>query len=168
MDAKKLLQKISPTRMDQLLLALLCLGLIVGVCSQLLPTGSSSNPADPSSDANFEADTLIPEGFVLVPIRLENQQALLAMIGPFAVLNIYQADVQSGSRGKLVAKSIKVMRAPYDPEALSVLAPEDKAALFMGSAQGFYGVLQNRRSDNLDVQKAKAAKAPIPVETFEN
>src|SRR6218665_105271 len=86
------LQKISPTRTDQILLGVLCVGLVIGLFTQLRPGGP---PAHAESAAEMESapdtDTLIPEGFVLVPIRLENQQALLALMGPYAVLNIYEA-----------------------------------------------------------------------------
>lgn len=155
------------TKIENLILAVLFCGLLWTLFSHFLPAKSTATLEAPSTET-FTIDSYLPEGFVLFPLEFENQAALDPLIGEFAILNIYQTAGEDAGRGKLVAKNVKVMRAPQNPQALAALIPENQVSLLMTAGRGLYGVLQ-KKNPNLAFEKANSTpQRAFKIENFEN
>lgn len=113
---------------------------------------SSNEPAKPVD--HVQADTFIPAGYVLVPIQLENKQAIAGLVDQFAVVDLYALNTTT-QLNELVAEKVKLLRAPLDPNQFAVLLKGDKARELLQLDGRFSVVLQNRHviSAVTDVQK---------------
>lgn len=82
-------------------------------------------PSGPAPVAGAgEVDTHIPKGFVLIPIEVQNYEALDSLLGRFAVVDLYQGE---GSPQTLTARNVRLLRAPHNPSHFAVLVPENQA-----------------------------------------
>ncbi|PWU16303.1 MAG: hypothetical protein C5B49_10660 [Bdellovibrio sp.] len=121
----------------------------------LLTPWNSFQSSPPTAEA-FEPDTMIPLGFVLVPIELENQQSLESMIGSHAVVNLYKGYQIGGQKGVLIGRHLRLLRAPLNPQQFAVLVPESEVPSFVAPGAKFYAVVQNRSSqDTTEVMQSK-------------
>jgi hypothetical protein len=103
------------------------------------------------------ADTLIPKGFVLVPIELANLNAVASLINQFGVIDLYGGNSESNS--VQIASRIKILRAPLNPDQYAVLVTEDLSKQIMRFKGPFWAVVQNRETLPVPV----AAKEVEPV-----
>lgn len=105
-------------------------------------------PVDPDAQAN--ASTYIPVGYVLVPIEVANYEALDSILGSFGVVDLFIPSDNGKQRARKVAERIKILRAPLNPSQFAVLAKEaDSAKLVM--YQGPFTVIvqnPNRSTEN--------------------
>lgn len=89
------------------------------------------------------ADTLIPKGFVLIPIELANVDTISALMDQYGVVDLFSGSLnQKGSRK--IASRVKILRAPLNPNQYAVLVQEDLSAVIMNSQGPFWAVVQNR------------------------
>lgn len=84
-------------------------------------------------------DTLIPAGYVIVPIEVQNYEALDSLLGKFGVGDLFHGD---GHQGKLVARNIRILRAPKNPSQFAVLAPESEASSILANQGRFFVALK--------------------------
>ncbi len=84
------------------------------------------------------ADTYIPEGFVLVPIELQNADSLSSLIGEFALVDLFR-----GPRSHRVGKRLKLLRAPLNPNQFAVLVPEEQVSELLQTPGPFWAAIQN-------------------------
>ena len=89
-------------------------------------------------------DEYIPEGFSLVPLQIQNSEALQSLIGAFAIVNLYTTSFDGITKGTLVGKKIKLIRSPQNPEQFSALVPSDEAALLLGQPNPLMAVVLSR------------------------
>lgn len=90
-----------------------------------------------------QADTIIPSGFVLMPITLINIESIKGLITEFGVIDLYVANSPTSS-GKKIASRIKILRAPLNENEFAVLVPEELSEVLMKASGYFTGVVQNR------------------------
>lgn len=93
------------------------------------------------------ADTVIPKGFVLVPVEIANIQAVAGIIDKLGVIDLYSGGTEE-KPSALIASKIKVMRAPLNPSQYAVLAPELLSREIMKHKAPFWAVVQNRDAVN--------------------
>jgi hypothetical protein len=93
------------------------------------------------------ADTYIPDGFVLVPIEVQNSESLDSILGSHGVVDLYLAPLNPQQKPKKVASKIKLMRAPLNPSLFAVLAPEAEASKLVTVEQPFIVMIQNPKSN---------------------
>ncbi len=98
------------------------------------------------------ADTLIPKGFVLVPIEISNIDAVAALINQFGIIDLYAGSPQSQGSVK-IASRIKVLRAPLNPHQYAVMVTEQVSANIMKNAGPFWAVVQNNKSEQNEIKK---------------
>jgi hypothetical protein len=113
------------------------------------------------SENQYPPDTLVPAGFTLVPIDLQNAEAISSIIEGFAIVDLY-----TGSSGKkradLLGRNIKLIRAPLNPEKYAVLVPVENADIILGSPGPVYATLLNRNvSDDLKMNQKKRTQSKI-------
>lgn len=157
------------SRIENLILGVLLVGLVWTLFAHFRAPAAAAVKDLPGAEELLEIDALLPDGYVLFPLEFENQAALDPLIGEFAVVNIYRTSADGQGRGRLVAKNVKVLRAPQNPQMLAALIPEGQVAGMMAEHAGFYGVLQKKSADR-EFQRASAPRAApaFVIEKFEN
>jgi hypothetical protein len=110
------------------------------------------------------ADTLIPKGFVLVPIELANLNAVASLINQFGVIDLYGGDSETNS--VQIASRIKILRAPLNPNQYAVLVTEDLSKQIMRFKGPYWAVVQNREAAPVSIAAKKldsTAIQPKPI-----
>ena len=87
-------------------------------------------------------DTLIPEGFVLLPVELSNRDSLDGFLSEKGVVDLYVSNSSSMKTIK-VAGGVKIIRSPQNPDQLAVLVSEKKARFLIKRSEAFYAIIQN-------------------------
>lgn len=118
---------------------------------------TTKSPSSPTSNsAPMEIDQYTPLGHSLVPLQLLNQDSLLPLMGPTAVVNLYRPN-----DNHLVAAQVKVVRAPQSPDTLVAVVPEPLVASIARSHDQLVGVLKNpahQHGTNFVYQKGAAQR----------
>lgn len=106
---------------------------------------NSQTRSEPSKEAPtpVQIDTIIPKGYVLVPIELENKDAISSVIQDYGLIDLYLGNPQSRS-SKKIAQRIKLLRAPYNANLFAVLVKDQFASSIMKESGQFYAVVQNK------------------------
>jgi hypothetical protein len=125
-----------------------------------------SDPSDKSVPA-AEAATLIPPGFVLVPIDVQNPEALDSILGQYGVVDLFSQSTDGRAAAIKVAEKIKILRAPLNPNHFAVLAPENEAPTLVRHPGPFYVVIQNPTMNGTSFVKGKKKLKRIFVENLE-
>lgn len=107
------------------------------------------------------ADTYIPSGFVLVPIEIQNIEGLDSILGQFGVVDLFLPGHEGLSRGRLVARRLKILRAPLNPSQFAVLAPEGQAPDIVRHEGPFIVVIQNPKESGTRIVKQKVRRSRI-------
>jgi hypothetical protein len=120
---------------------------------------SSSNTA--SNEKGFQIDTIIPTGYVLIPIKLSNSDSISAVIGTYGVADIY-ATVQ-GEKSKLLFSRAKIIKSSVEEAAFAVLVKETKAHLLSGSENPFFAAVQNPKAKAVDSDLTQSTKPVVRI-----
>lgn len=81
-----------------------------------------------ASAARADVDTYIPKGFVLVPIEVQNYEALDSILGRFGVVDLFQAGMPERPEQRLVARNVRILRAPQNPSHFAILVSEGEVS----------------------------------------
>ena len=115
----------------------------------------------PTLENHLKADTVIPRGYVLHPIVLENIESIKAIIDQFGVIDLYAGQqLQTGSNK--IADQIKIIRAPLNPNEYALLIPERLSEKIMKAQGPYWGVIRN--PDSLTERKAELEIKKIQIE----
>ncbi|MES2803682.1 MAG: hypothetical protein V4654_14415 [Bdellovibrionota bacterium] len=124
--------------------------------------GSDSQPA---KEKLLTVDTLIPNGYALVPIELENIAAIASLIESYGVVDIYLGKSNARHTKKIFQK-VKILRAPNNPHAYSLLLPDHLASVLMQYDGPFFAVIQNKAESSLNpaVSEQVRSKKVVKIE----
>ncbi len=125
------------------------------------------------------ADTLIPRGQVLVPVEFANIAALAGLIDQYGIIDLY-AGTENNS--VLIARRVKVLKAPLNPNQYAVMVSESISQQIMKYRGPFLAVVQNRFTPpeknipKTDMQKSQAglkrhrrdSKQNVEIEYYSN
>lgn len=140
-------------------LASLVVVLIMSQCDSTKPGDRSPGPVS--------MDTEIPEGFVLVPIEVQNFAALDSVLGQFGAVDLYPGNGESQQKSRPIVRGIKIFRSPMNPQNFAVLAPEEKAPSIVAANGPYYVVVQNPTRSGMNFEKPVIRKQRVIVESFE-
>lgn len=126
------------------IIALVAMIVLIGITEWM------SNSTHPTENIPESADTYIPDGFVLVPIELQNLDSIASLVGDVAVVDLFQGPLQ-----KRVGKRLKLLRAPLNPQQYAVLIAEADAPQLMRSPGPYWAVIQN---PNMPAKKSLEGK----------
>lgn len=141
-DVKKYLQ--DPK--NKILIGVLLVFMLILICLSLLP---ESKKSDALVD-EITADTVIPAGYVLVPIEIENAGSMSSMMGAYGIVDLFATNAKS-QRGHKVGSRLKILRAPLNPDQYAVLVRESEASALLEASGPFFAVIQNP-----EIQKSEA------------
>jgi hypothetical protein len=104
-----------------------------------------------TSDQTVNLDIFIPDGFVLVPIEVQNLASLDSIVGQFGVVDLFK-DGQASA----IVQGVKIIRSPKDQLQFAILAPEEfSQKLVQNSDKPFIVVVQNPKQAKNRIQKPK-------------
>ncbi len=139
--------KISALELRMILGAILLASLIIALMG-------GKEEAGPNTTRELEISTLIPSGFVLVPIQLKNFESVDSILGPFGVVDLF-TEAKSGQT-RWIVRDIKILRAPKNPSLFAVLAPQDRAPLIIQADEiGLFAVIKNNSSRGTEFVEAQ-------------
>lgn len=104
-------------------------------------------------------DMFIPTGHVLVPIDVENSEALDQILGPFGVVNLYSS--KDKTKSTLVARGLKIFRSPQNQHSFAVMVPEVQAPKIVQAMPPFYVVVQNPTTTGTQFEDKAIRKSRI-------
>jgi len=138
------------------------LALIVLPFAGLL-TWLAKPPADSVETQNvsedWSMDTLIPPGMVLVPIQIQNSENLDSLIGKYAQVDIFTS--ASAMRFKRpIARGVKLLRAPRNPESFGVLTTEAMAPILVALEHPVYITIHNPQAPGPKLER-RSPRAPV-------
>jgi hypothetical protein len=121
--------------------------------------------AAPAKENLLTVDTLIPNGFALVPIELENIAAIASVIEGYGVVDIYLGKSSSRNSKKIFQK-VKILRAPKNPHSYALLLPDHLSSVLMQYEGPFFAVIQNKSesSENPSVVEQVHSKKTVKIE----
>jgi hypothetical protein len=125
-----------------LLYAFIALG-IVALLLHFFSAPSANSEDTMKTSESFDVDTMIPEGFLLVPIQLSNTESLASLAGQFALVDLYAVG-EKGRKGFKVASAVKLLRAPLNPQQFAVLIRESESSKIVTMEGPFFAALKNR------------------------
>lgn len=111
--------------------------------------------SDQPEQISKTADTLIPLGHVLIPIDILNSENLDSLLGNHGVVDLY---FHQKHKNILVARRLKILRAPLNPNHYAVLVKESKAQQILKYTGPFIVSLQNPKTHGTKIVKQKAKK----------
>ncbi len=114
---------------------LICISIYVSHANKPAIINLSSEPV--------QADTILPKGFILYPIVLENIVAIKGVIDQYGVIDVYLGS-KNGAQSKKLLSKVKIMQAPFNPNEYALLLPEHLSQKMMSASGPFLGVIQNR------------------------
>ncbi len=107
-------------------------------------------PIDPTS-----VDTYIPEGMTLIPIEIQNIEALKNILGEFGVVDLYLPSFEENRAPKKIASGVKIMRAPLNPDVFAVLVREEYAPQIAQHPGAFFVTVLNPKTQKTKFNKDK-------------
>ncbi len=113
-------------------------------------TLTSDEEAKTSTD---NIDTYIPRGFVLLPIEVENADALDSILGIRGIVDLFLPSATKGSKAQLVARNVRLLRAPRNPSHFAVLVPESEASTTLAGGGPFWVVVKPVQSGGTEFVK---------------
>lgn len=116
-------------------------------------------PGDPPLEGKAERgripsiDTFIPMGYTLIPIEIQNRESLDSVFGSHGLVDLYTVDPSGQPRQ--IARRIKMMRSPKNPQVFAVLANESQAPSIAGQSGPIFVTVLSMKSSG---QPEKATK----------
>ena len=109
-------------------------------------------------------DQMIPEGFVLIPIEIDNKEDILPLIGNYGVVNLYSYSPTKKIPEDIVALSLKVIPPLNEDSRFSAIVPEKEVIKLFQHKGPFYAVIQNPTKKDSQIMKKKISKTLIIIE----
>ena len=115
--------------------------------------------------AHVDMDTFIPKGFVLVPIEVANYEALDSILGKFGIVDLFQAATPERPDQHLVARNVRLLRAPQNPSHFAILVAESEVGQVLRFGGQFTVVVKRPGKDGTEfVKELKVSKRKITYE----
>ena len=103
-------------------------------------------------------DEMIPEGFVLLPIEIDNSEDIVRLIGSYGVIDLYSYSSGSGLPQDLAGRALKVIPTKTEENRFALIAPEKEVSRFLEYEGPFYAVVQNPKKTGSQILKKKVKK----------
>lgn len=144
------LRKYATKNIDRLLMIAF---LALGAAALLLGWTKKEAPLVVEEQEAVQVDTMIPAGYLLIPIELSNGESLASLAGPYALIDLYAVS-ENGRKGVKVAAGVKLLKAPLNPDQFAVLMREEESTQLVQREGPFFAALKNPK----DVKRPSALK----------
>lgn len=136
--------------------------LLLFTAAAALPLFIGLWPDAPPAEAKAEwsLDTHIPKGFVLIPIEVENYEALDSILGRFGIVDLFRTrDGQAEKRP--AARNVRLLRAPRNPTHFAALVPEGQSSEILSHSGAYVAVVKSEGGGTEIVKPARESKRKI-------
>lgn len=118
--------------------------LVAASVLSLIPITALSVAPKPEKETSRPLDvvTKIPKGFVLVPIEVRNFEVVDSILGPYGFVDLIRPAAHPGANPSLVARNVRVLRAPHNPSHFAVLIREREVDRVLGEGSEFVLVIK--------------------------
>jgi hypothetical protein len=106
-------------------------------------SGKEKQSGATEPEAFESASTLIPAGFVLVPIEVSNYESLDSILGKFGIVDLYTPPEKPGGKPIKAAEHVKILRAPLNPNHFAVMVHENESARLVSFNGSFTVIVLN-------------------------
>lgn len=96
--------------------------------------------------SEIDVSTHIPMGFVLVPIEIQNYEALNAIMPSTGVVDLITVPDRPESNAVKLASQVRILRAPFNQNQFAVLVPQEQAPRLVRYHGPLFAVVQNGKS----------------------
>jgi len=127
---------------------------LLPILAGLLWQAGSSESAEASNKAAAQVDTYIPKGFVLVPIDVQNFEALDSILGHFGIVDLFQGGQPNGPKQHLVARNVRILRAPHNPAHFAILVQESQVADILKNSSLFTVIVKRPSASGTEFVKS--------------
>lgn len=103
-------------------------------------------------------DTLIPAGYVLVPVEISNHDSLHSILGQHGIVDLFLPAKSHSERPIRIARQIRLLRAPKNPHRFAVLARDQDSSRFVRLDHPLFAVIQNPKHKTIIKQVEERAK----------
>ncbi len=140
--------------------------LAVGILLSLMLAWISQSGETLEMPVNEESiDTYIPAGYVLVPITIHNSESVDSIFGNHGVVDLYAVNEKGAAQKWALARGVKMLRAPKNPNQFGVLVPNRGVPVIMGHSGAFQVVIHNPKTGGTRFEKPiKTVRRSIIVE----
>jgi hypothetical protein len=121
------------------------------LCGFALSRPATSAITPEKSSESF--DTLIPDGFSLLPIEVANYETLDSLLGTFGVVDLFTAPQNPDEKSRRIAYRVKILRAPRNPSHFAVLVPFEMVKNILRFPGPFMVSVQNPKSSGTGLEK---------------
>ncbi len=153
------LQKLNIKTDKALLIAFVGLGGAILLLNLLASSSTSSETAASHKDEGYAVDTMIPAGYLLIPLELSNAESLSSLSGSFSIVDLYVTGDKE-KKGFKIAAAVKLLRAPLNPQQFAVLVREEDSGKIVTHEGPFFAALKNPN----EVSKARTTKNPLLIQ----
>lgn len=102
-----------------------------------------------------EIDTLIPRGYVLVPITVQNSESLDSVFGSHGIVDLYSVNDTTLTKGRRVASGVKLLRAPKNPSQFGVLIEDQFSSSLLNEGATFFVVIHHPKDSGTPIEIPK-------------
>lgn len=96
----------------------------------------------PPETGPIELSTLIPKNHTLIPIELKNSEQLEGVLGAHGIVDLFVAST-GAAPSALVAKRLRLIRAPLNPHSFAVLVRDEEAPKILSRHGPFIASLRS-------------------------
>jgi hypothetical protein len=129
---------------------------LIPILAGLLWEASSAESTEALSKT-AQVDTFIPKGFVLVPIDVQNFEALDSILGHFGIVDLFQGGQPNGPKQHLVARNVRILRAPHNPAHFAILVQENQVADILKNSSLFTVIVKRPSASGTEFVKSDVA-----------
>ena len=104
-------------------------------------------------------DSLIPKGYVLVPINIINSGSISSIIGPYGIVDLYLT--KDGNKSKRIASRVKIIKASGDENTYAALLKETQSYKILSYEAIFFAVVQNPKIKSQEIFQNNKRKIVI-------
>lgn len=143
---------------------LIYLFLILGICSiGLIEKEQKANIKAPmASEEDLAIQTLIPAGYTLLPIEIANSKSLDSIFGSYGIVDLFVGTTADSSELKLIAKRVKLLRAPKNHNVFAVLVKRsESSSIYKYPGPFFVSLLAHTDNGTEFVTKKEVAKVLV-------
>lgn len=143
------------------------LGLFLLLISAFIFLSPERRSEAATTEEEFSADIVIPMGYVLIPIEIQNQQSLDSILGARGIVDLFLPASDARKKPVLIAEKVKLLRAPLNPNQFAVLIQEEQSSQLLQSSDPYVVLVHNPKRRGTRFPSYAKPQSRIQMETSE-
>ena len=115
-------------------------------------------PATKNEASHLSLDDSIPEGSVLIPVKVQNEMSLDGVFEESGYVDLYSVPEDERKKSVQIASGVKMIRSPGQHDQFSVIVKSDRAAAIVHARGNFFVTLQSRNHHKSEMPSRSNAR----------